>query len=79
MLAQATLNNKEITLEVAESILGKINKTKKKDYTIDGIQKTICEHFELPVAELQVKTRKREIVQARQIAMYFCKILTRAS
>ncbi|MGB5990169.1 MAG: chromosomal replication initiator protein DnaA [Marinifilaceae bacterium] len=79
MLAQATLNNKEITLEVAESILGKINKTKKKEYTIDGIQKTICEHFELPVADLQVKTRKREIVQARQIAMYFCKILTRAS
>lgn len=79
MLAQATLNNKEITLEVAESILGKINKAKKKDYTIDGIQKTICEHFEMPVENLQSKTRKREIVQARQIAMYFCKSLTNAS
>jgi chromosomal replication initiator protein len=79
MLAQATLNNKEITLEVAESILGKINKAKKKEYTIDGIQKTICEHFDMPVVNLQSKTRKREIVQARQIAMYFCKSLTNAS
>lgn len=47
--------------------------------TIDYIQKIVADYFNMPVESLQLKTRKREIVQARQIAMYFSKDLTEAS
>lgn len=79
LLAQATLNNKAITIEVAESILGKITISAKKEMSIDDIQQVVCDHFDMPISALQSKTRKREVVQARQIAMYFCKTLTKAS
>jgi len=79
MLAQATLNKKELTIEVAESILGMITRAQRKEVTVDVIQKVVCDHFNMPLDLIQAKTRKREIVQARQIAMYFCKQMTKSS
>jgi hypothetical protein len=47
--------------------------------TIDRIKKVVCEYFNIPVEYIDLKTRKREIVQARQIAMYFAKKITKFS
>jgi chromosomal replication initiator protein len=47
--------------------------------TIESIQRTVCEYFNLPEDLLRAKTRKQEIVNARQIAMYLAKELTNAS
>ncbi len=79
MLAQATLNKKELTIDIAESILGVITKAQNKELTVDVIQQVVCDYFNMPIDLLQAKTRKREVVQARQIAMYFCKHLTKSS
>ncbi len=79
LLAQSTLNNKEITLKLAHSILGKIIKTKHRDISIDYIQKVVCEYFKIEPKVLIAKTRKREIVQARQISMFLSKNYTSAS
>jgi chromosomal replication initiator protein len=79
LLAQSTLNKKAITVELAVELINKIVKQSKHEITIDYIQKIICEYFDMPVDSLQSKTRKREIVQARQIAMYFSKTLTKSS
>ncbi|MDI3527356.1 MAG: chromosomal replication initiator protein [Tenuifilum sp.] len=79
MLAQSTLNGKQLTVELASELIEKLVKSTKKDITIDYIQKVVCEYFGLPLEVLSAKTRKREIVQARQIAMYFSKSLTKAS
>ncbi len=49
------------------------------EFSIDYIQKVVCTYFSIPVEMLQSNTRKREIVQARQIAMYFSKNLTKSS
>lgn len=49
------------------------------EVTIDYIQQAVCDYFNMSVESLQSKTRKREIVQARQIAMYFSKDLTKLS
>lgn len=46
---------------------------------IDIIIKIVCEYYEIPIEVFHSKTRKREIVQARQIAMHFSKIYTKAS
>ncbi|RUT80009.1 chromosomal replication initiator protein DnaA [Ancylomarina longa] len=79
LLAQSTLNKKELNLELAIGIIDKLVKNTKRELSIDYIQKVVCDHFSLPIDVLQAKTRKREIVQARQIAMYFSKTLTKAS
>jgi chromosomal replication initiator protein len=79
MLAQSSLNKREIDLELAKKVLRNIVKTTAKEVTIDTIQKMVCDYFELPYDKLLQKTRKREIVQARQITMYLSKIFTKNS
>jgi len=79
LLAQSTLNKKEITLHLAKEMIDKLIKNTKREVSIDYIQKVVCNYFDVPVDSLQSKTRKREIVQARQVAMYFSKTLTKSS
>lgn len=79
ILAQSTLNKKEITLDLAKQIIDKLVKSTRREISIDYIQKVVCDYFNMQVDMLKSKTRKREIVQARQIAMYFAKNLTKSS
>jgi chromosomal replication initiator protein len=79
LLAQSTLNKKEITLDLASEMINKLVKSSVRELSVDYISKVVCDYFNLPVNQLQTKTRKREIVQARQLAMYFSKNLTKAS
>jgi chromosomal replication initiator protein len=79
LLAQASLNKKAITLELAKQMIDKFVKNTAREVSIDFIQKVVCDYFDLPLEMLKSKTRKREIVQARQIAMYFAKSLTKSS
>ncbi len=79
LLAQSTLNKKVITSDLARTIIDKQVKQAKREITIDFIQKVVCDYFDMNVDVLKSKTRKREIVQARQIAMYFSKNLTSSS
>ena len=79
LLAQSTLNKKEITLDLAKQMIDKLVKNTKREISIDYIQKVVCDYFSMPVDLLKSKTRKREIVQARQIAMFFAKNLTKSS
>ena len=79
LLAQSTLNKKEITLDLAKDMIDKLIKNTKREISIEYIQKVVCNYFNLPIEQIQSKTRKREIVQARQVAMFFSKSLTKAS
>ncbi len=79
IVAQASLNNKPITLELAKQMIDKFVKNTVHEISIDYIQKVVCDYFELPLELLKSKTRKREVVQARQLAMYFSKNLTKSS
>ncbi|KJF43935.1 MULTISPECIES: chromosomal replication initiator protein DnaA [Draconibacterium] len=79
LLAQSMLNKREITLELAAKLINKLVKNSKRELSIEYISKVVCDYFSMPVDALQTKTRKREIVQARQIAMYFSKSLTKYS
>jgi chromosomal replication initiator protein len=79
LLAQSSLNKREIDLDLAKKVLRNFIKTTSKEITIDTIQKMVCDFFDLPYDRLLQKTRKREIVQARQITMYLAKIFTKNS
>ncbi|MDR2887868.1 MAG: chromosomal replication initiator protein DnaA [Bacteroidales bacterium] len=79
LYAQSTLNKKEITLDLAKSMVEKLVNTVKREITIDDIQKAVCDYYKISVDLMQGNTRKREIVQARQVSMFFSKSLTKAS
>jgi len=79
LLAQSTLNRKAITLDLAIDMINRIVKQNRHELTLEYIQKVVCDYFNMPPDSLQSKTRKREVVQARQIAMFFCKTLTKSS
>jgi chromosomal replication initiator protein len=79
LLAQSTLNRKEIDLPLAKQMLKNFVKQSNKEITIEYIQKIVSEYFELPSDMLKSKSRKRELVQARQISMYLAKSYTKAS
>jgi chromosomal replication initiator protein len=79
LLAQSSMNKKAITLELAKQMIDKFVKNTAREVSIDYIQKVVCDYFDLPIELLKSKTRKREVVQARQIAMYFAKSMTKSS
>jgi chromosomal replication initiator protein len=79
LVAQSTLNRKAITMELARQMIDKFVKNTTREISIDFIQKVVSDYFNLPLELLKSKTRKREVVQARQIAMFFAKSMTKSS
>lgn len=79
LIAQSSLNRKQITIDLAKQMIDKFVKNTSREITIDYIQKVVCDYFNLPIDSIQSRTRKREIVQARQLAMYFAKKMTKSS
>ena len=79
LIAQSSLNKKQITIDLAKQMIDKFVKSTSREITIEYIQKIVCDYFNLPIESIQSRTRKREIVQARQLTMYFAKKLTKAS
>jgi chromosomal replication initiator protein len=61
--------------EVLKSVVGNV----KYHITIEGIQRSVCDFFDIPEDLIRAKTRKQEVVNARQIAMYLAKELTNSS
>ena len=79
LIAQSSFNKVEITQELAQDIVMKFVKNTKREVSIDYIQKVVSDYFQMDIETLQSKTRRRHIVQARQLAMYFAKKFTKAS
>jgi chromosomal replication initiator protein len=79
LLAQATLNKKEIDIDLAKRVMKNFVKTAQREMTIENIQKMVCDYYHVAYERLLTKTRKREVVLARQITMYFAKKYTKQS
>jgi chromosomal replication initiator protein len=79
LLANASLNSKEITLELAKKTVKEIATDRKITITIDDITKVVCSSLNVAENKIRDKTRKKEIVLARQLAMFFSKELTKSS
>ena len=79
LLAQSSLNKKDISINLARDMIDRFVRTTTKEVSIDYIQKIVCDYFDLSIDSFKSKTRKRNIVQARQLAMYFSKQLTKSS
>lgn len=76
LVAQSSLERREIDLEMVKQALRHIIEDIEAEVNVDFIQKAVAEYYHLPVELLKAKTRKKEVVQARQVAMYFVKECT---
>lgn len=74
--AQAMLNGQQINLELAKQVIAKFVNQINREITVDYIQELVADYFNVPVEKLASKTRKRQIVIARQLSMYLAKKLT---
>jgi chromosomal replication initiator protein len=79
LLAMSTLNKTEITFDVAKSVVDRLVSKPQKDITVEHILDKVCDYYGIKPELLQSRSRKREIVQARQVAMYFSKNFTNSS
>jgi chromosomal replication initiator protein len=79
LVAQTALNKKEFDIPLARHILQSMVHNIEKEIDIDFIQRSVSEFFDVSIDALKDKTRKKEIVVARQVAMYFAKEYTNYS
>jgi chromosomal replication initiator protein len=79
LMAHSTLVDIPIDIKLAEKVVGRIVNVTRKVNTVESIRDLVCDYFSLSVDAISTKSRKREVVQARQIAMYLSKQLTKNS
>lgn len=80
LMAYSVIYNKEVDMALAKRVIGQaIRKIEKKKVTVESISEVVCKHFNIKTELLQTASRKREIVQARQVAMYLSKLYTELS
>ncbi|MFN0157778.1 MAG: chromosomal replication initiator protein DnaA [Bacteroidota bacterium] len=79
LLAKASLEEREITVDLTREVLRVVVGDIKSPITIEEIQRVVCDYFGIPQDLIRAKTRKQEIVNARQIAMFLAKELTNSS
>jgi chromosomal replication initiator protein len=76
LIAQSTLNQKVINLDLAKKVVANLVGTSEKELNITSIVDVVCQFFGITKEQMQSASRKREIVQARQVAMFFANKLT---
>lgn len=79
LMAHSIINNREIDMSLARRVMEQSIKFEKKRITVQKIQDTVSEFFNVKKDLIQSASRKREIVQARQVTMFFIKKHTELS
>ena len=79
LLANYSLNAIEINLDLAKKTVKEISTGRQTNVSIEFITKEVCGFFKVDENNLREKNRKKEVVAARQIAMYLSKKLTKSS
>lgn len=77
--AFSSLTKTPITVEFAKEVLRQTLKSAEREVTVEGIQKTICEYFNIKMGDLKAKRRTQNIALPRQVAMYLCRKHTETS
>jgi chromosomal replication initiator protein len=79
VVAFASLNKCEITIDLAKDILKDLMKTKEKEVPIGVIQKEVSTYFNIKLSDLKSNRKQKSIVLPRQVCMYLARQLTKMS
>jgi chromosomal replication initiator protein len=76
LIAEAALNKREIDMDLAKEVISKFVDHVSNEISIEFIQKIVASYYNIPVEQLNDKTRKKLIVTARKLSMYLAKQLS---
>jgi len=76
LMAYSTLLNKDIDMELAQSVVGRLVNVQQKEVMVEDVVGAVCEHSGIPEKAVMGQSRQKDVVRARQLAMYLCKRLT---
>lgn len=79
LLANSSLNSKEIDFELVKKTVREVSTNKQFNISIDYITKIVCEYYNVEENKVREKNRRKEVVIARQVAMFLAKQLTKSS
>ncbi len=80
LTSYASIYQKQITMELAESLLQSIIEQEKKEpVSINAIQRNVADYFDIRLADMTSKHRSSSVAVPRQVAMYLCRSMTSAS
>lgn len=79
LLAQSTLTDAEINMDLVRRVVSSLVSAPERTVTVASIQEAVCNYYGLEPHMLQSNSRKREVVQARQIAMFLSRKYTKVS
>ena len=79
LMVRSSVLKKEISIDMADQVLAASVKMTQKQITIDSIKEAVCGYYGLETSRLLERTRKREVVVARQMSMYLAKKYTTLS
>ena len=73
IMAHSTINNADVDINLARKVVGDLSSYDKKNITIDDIINTVSDYYGVEVNALNTRSRKREVVLVRQVAMFLAK------
>ena len=79
MIAFCALTGREMSVDLAQEVLGELWGEEEKIITIEQIQRKVGELFGVKLSDLKAKNRTKAVAFPRQIAMYLARQLTHAS
>lgn len=79
LVAYASMTGQEITLPLTQQVLRNVLSNDDRVVTIEIIQKFVADYFQLKPSELKSRNNSKSVALPRQVAMYLCKTLTKAS
>jgi chromosomal replication initiator protein len=79
ILAYSRFHGKDITIDVVKEALKDLLSVQNRQISVENIQKTVADFFNMKVADMYSKKRPANIARPRQIAMYLAKELTQKS
>lgn len=73
IMAHSTINNADIDINLARRIVGDFSDYEKKSITVEDIIKKVADYYGIEPSAINTKSRKREVVLVRQVAMFLAK------
>ena len=70
LMAYSVVYNRNIDISLAETVMKRSVKMDNNPLTIDDILNKVCSHFRVSIEEVSGKSRKHNLVVARQVSMY---------
>ena len=77
LMAYSNVYNSNIDMRLSERVIKRAVKVDNHPLTVDDILEKVCRHYNVEVQHVSGKSRKRDLVQVRQVSMYLAQKYTK--